>query len=34
MMKIYEMIYRLGNDETKAQIRSLGILPDDRETNE
>ncbi|MDF9296257.1 hydrolase [Geobacillus stearothermophilus] len=31
LTKIYEMIYRLGNEEAKEHIRSLGILPDEKE---
>ncbi|WP_445612937.1 hydrolase [Geobacillus sp. YF-1] len=34
LTKIYEQIYRLGNEEAKAHIRSLGILPAENETNE
>ncbi|MED5078582.1 hydrolase, partial [Geobacillus stearothermophilus] len=31
MVDIYKMIYELGNDEAKAHIRSIGILPDEKE---
>ncbi|ADU95333.1 hypothetical protein [Geobacillus sp. Y412MC52] len=31
IVDIYKMIYELGNDEAKAHIRSMGILPDEKE---
>ncbi|EZP76563.1 hypothetical protein H839_14839 [Parageobacillus genomosp. 1] len=29
LMKIYQLIYKLGNEEAKAHIRSLGIIPEE-----
>ncbi|MFC4182553.1 hydrolase [Saccharococcus thermophilus] len=30
LMKIYQLIYKLGNEEAKAHIRSLGIIPEEK----
>jgi hypothetical protein len=29
LMEIYKLIYKLGNEEAKAHIRSLGIIPEE-----
>jgi hypothetical protein len=29
LIKIYQLIYKLGNEEAKEHIRSLGILPEE-----
>lgn len=31
LVKIYEMLYKLGNEEAKEHIESLGILGNERE---